>query len=459
MIFIALLVLTTMALAGAAGFFAVFGLAATFSGTFWSVVFMGGALEAGKLMAASYLYRYWEQTNIWLKTYLMAGVLTLMVLTSVGIFGYLSAGYQTDVLPLKQMEEQVQMLEQERTRLMDRKVQIDNQIAQLPSNSVSGRTRLIREFGSEQTALTNRITELDAQIVEMKGQFIEKQAHIGPITYIASVFGLDTDNATKYMIFLIIFAFDPMAVALTLATNIAIRRREEEKAALKKQQKLEEEQKAKEQRELELAEKAKQESDKAEAERAAAAAALAAVAVPAVAQQEPEPPQQPEPDPREQVVSAEVKPETDVEEVVEEIVEEIVEVIDDKTTELEYENSAWPAVEHEVEEPQSQAVEQQEPTVQEDPFRQESENTEESVATVEPQPEPEKEKYVVRRRTRPYTSINTALSESKIDELVQHYMWLKEKRDSGDSLTQDDRWEMSAIEEILRKHGMGMYIG
>jgi len=455
MIFIALLVLTTMALAGAAGFFAVVGLAAIFSGTFWSVVFMGGALEAGKLMAASYLYRYWEHTNIWLKTYLMAGILALMLLTSVGIFGYLSAGYQTDVLPLKQMEEQVQMLEQERTRLVDRKVQINNQIAQLPPHFVSGRTRLIREFRSEQTALINRIAELDAQIVEMRGQFIEKQAHVGPIIYIASVFGLDTDNATKYMIFLIIFAFDPMAVALTLATNIAIRRREEEKAALKKQQKLEEEQKAKEQRELELAEKAKRESDKAEAERAAAAAALATVAVPAVARQEPEPPQQPEPVSRAQVVSAEVKPETDVEEVV----EEIVEVIDDKTTRPGYENSTWTAVEHEVEEPQSRAVEQQEPIVQEDPFRQESENTEESVATVEPQPGPEKEEYVVRRRMRPYTSINTALSESKIDELVQHYMWLKEKRDSGDSLTQDDRWEMSAIEEILRKHGMGMYIG
>ena len=80
MIFIALLVLTTMALAGAAGFFAVVGLAAIFSGTFWSVVFMGGALEAGKLMAASYLYRYWEHTNIWLKTYLIAGILALMLL-------------------------------------------------------------------------------------------------------------------------------------------------------------------------------------------------------------------------------------------------------------------------------------------------------------------------------------------------------------------------------------------
>ena len=132
MIFIALLILTTTFIAGAAAFFSVYGLAATFSGTFWSVVLMGSSLEAGKLIAASYLYRYWNKTNIWLKTYLMAGVATLMLLTSTGIFGYLSSGYQQDVLPLKQAEQQVQALEAEKVRLIQRKMQIDDQIASLP---------------------------------------------------------------------------------------------------------------------------------------------------------------------------------------------------------------------------------------------------------------------------------------------------------------------------------------
>ena len=109
--FIVLLALTTTFIAGSAAFFSVYGLASTFSGTFWSVVLMGSSLEAGKLIAASYLYRYWHVTNFWLKTYLMAGVAALMLLTSTGIFGYLSSGYQTDVLPLKQIEQQVKVLE------------------------------------------------------------------------------------------------------------------------------------------------------------------------------------------------------------------------------------------------------------------------------------------------------------------------------------------------------------
>lgn len=225
MAFIILLILSATSIAGAAAFFSVYGLASTFSGTFWSVVAMGASLEAGKLIAASYLYRYWNTTNLWLKGYLMAGVAALMLLTSTGIFGYLSSGYQTDVLPLKQAEQQVKMYEDEKQRLLTRKTQIDNQIASLPTNSVRGRTTLMRGFKSEQTSITARIGELDKTILDNKTKLIQTQAHIGPITYIASAFGLDTDNATKYLIYLIIFAFDPMAVALTLAVNIALKQR------------------------------------------------------------------------------------------------------------------------------------------------------------------------------------------------------------------------------------------
>ena len=99
MAFIIILIFATTAIATAAAFFSVYGLAFTFSGTFWSVVVMGASLELGKLVAASYLYRYWEKTNKILKWYLISGIAALMVLTSTGIFGYLSAGYQTDALP------------------------------------------------------------------------------------------------------------------------------------------------------------------------------------------------------------------------------------------------------------------------------------------------------------------------------------------------------------------------
>jgi hypothetical protein len=106
MVFILLLVFSTLAVAGSAAFFSVYGLAQIFSASFIPVVIMGGALEAGKLVAASYLYRYWKETSFILKTYLFIAIFTLMVITSLGIFGFLTAAYQTDSIGLKQQREQ-----------------------------------------------------------------------------------------------------------------------------------------------------------------------------------------------------------------------------------------------------------------------------------------------------------------------------------------------------------------
>lgn len=248
MLFIFLLVIATISIAGAAAFFSVYGLAHTFSGTFWSVVVMGGSLEAGKLIAASYLYRYWTQTHWVLKTYLIGGVAALMIMTSTGIFGYLSSGYQADVLPLKQLNEQIRLLEDERTRTIDRKRQIDEQLSKGPVvGSVGTNSKIdpnaaktIREarraqeslnkqYKVEQEQTTKRVAELDKNLLELKQQLVKTEAHIGPITYIANVFGAEPDDATKWLIFLIIFAFDPMAVALTIAVNNVIRIRQQQK--------------------------------------------------------------------------------------------------------------------------------------------------------------------------------------------------------------------------------------
>ena len=238
MFFILLLALSTLAIAGSAAVFSVYGLANTFGGVFWSVVVMGGSLEAAKLIAASYLYRYWKHTGILLKTYLFTGVAVLMMITSGGIFGYLSSGYQTDVVPLRQIDSQLTLIEAEKQRAISRKQEIDKQIAELPHNYVTARIKLMQEFEPEQKKLTERIAELDGETLELKRQQIQTEAHIGPIIYIGKAFDLDTDDATKWLILLIIFAFDPMAVAMTLAVNIALRIRQEKKEIEKKQQPL-----------------------------------------------------------------------------------------------------------------------------------------------------------------------------------------------------------------------------
>lgn len=425
MLFISILTLSAAFIAGAAAFFSVYGLAATFNGVFWSVVLMGASLEMGKLVAASYLYRYWTKTNIWLKTYLMAGILTLMVLTSTGIFGYLSSGYQTDVLPLKQAEAQVKMLDEEKARLLDRKIQIDTQISQLPTNSTRGRIRLMNGFKQEQKEVTARINELDKTILDQKTKLIQTQAHVGPITYIATAMGLDTDNATKYLIYIIIFAFDPMAVALTLAVNIAVRLRKEEQDALKP---------------LPVAELVIPAPEPVVA--APEPLPEPEVELPA----EPEVVKQPEP---ELLLELEPLPEPEIS------IDDINSSLRDAAEEIEYDVNIpeEPVVEEAIEEP---AVEE----VIEEPIINEPATTVEEPATEEPAPVVEETiPQPVHRRVRPYGAINGAItSQTKIDELLQHHRWLKDKQNSGEPLSQDDHWELSAIEEILRKQDLGLYL-
>lgn len=234
--FIFLLSLITFSIAAVAAFFSIYGLAAIFSGIFWPVILMGSALEAGKLAAASYVYRYWNSISKSLKIYLISAIFVLMIITSTGIFGFLSMGYQEDILDLKKQEQQISLLEQEKLELekfkqerLERKKQIDKDIASLPNNYITGRQRLMKSYGPELEQLkkdvelyTKQIRDITLKISEIKQQKIVKEVHTGPIIFIANALSLETDDAVKWMILLIVFVFDPLAVALTLGVNHAL---------------------------------------------------------------------------------------------------------------------------------------------------------------------------------------------------------------------------------------------
>lgn len=430
MFFILLLATTTLSIAASAAFFSIYGLMELFRGISLYVLIMGVSLEAGKLIAASYLYRYWSRTTFLLKVYMMSGVLMLMVLTSTGIFGLLSAGYQTDVLPLKQMQEKIALFEQEKARLADRKLQIDSQIEKLPANYVTARKQLMDKFAPEQVKITSRIDELDALILDHTTKFTEQQAHIGPITYIASVFGLDTDNATKYLIFLIIFAFDPMAVALTLATNIAIRQREEEKKLA-----------------IEQAPTIPQDDQSLTThvteplqvdQEQLIAAVLSAISL----QQHQEASHSEEaPDPfavAQKIIDSSQPVQVESEENLTPVGETKEEQADHRLSSMSTEPEQPPA-EPPVESPQQKLF-------QEDLFSQDAQ---------QPPPEPQElPRYAAHRRVRPYAKAAPDLRDDKIHDLIYHYRWLK----SQPTHTNDDKWELEAIEDFLTKKGMDNYL-
>lgn len=221
MLFLLLLGITALSIASTAAFFSIIGLASIFTGAFIPVVIMGSVLEAGKLVAASFLYRFWDKTKWLMKLYLIFAIIVLMIITSAGIFGQLSAGYQQDTLNLKELESTVALLNQETDRLQERKKEIDKQISQMPENYVTARQKLMKTFEPELNVINARIPEITKSIQEMTSKKLAQEVHVGPIIYIAKVFDQEIDDATKWLILLIIFAFDPLAIALTLAFNMA----------------------------------------------------------------------------------------------------------------------------------------------------------------------------------------------------------------------------------------------
>ena len=229
--FTLILGVVALALASCAAFFSVYGLASTFSGAFLAVIAMGASIEAGKLVAASALYRFWDIMPKWLRSFLIPAVVGGMIVTSFGIFGFLSAAYQQDTLIYKQNDAEITLLKTEQQQLLTRKKQIDEQIAQLPDNYVTSRQRLIRSFKPETDHINKRLPEISKELLSLTKEQIKTSAHVGPIIYIAKVLGQDVDDATKWLIFLIIFIFDPMAIALTLTINIAMVERQKKKAA------------------------------------------------------------------------------------------------------------------------------------------------------------------------------------------------------------------------------------
>jgi len=228
MIFITLLILATLGIAGSAAFFSIYGLANIFEGSFWPVVIMASSLEAGKLVAASFVYRYWSNITFLMKAYLLSAILVLMMITSAGIFGYLSAAYQQDALPLKEITSTMYLLKEEKVDLKSRIKQIDGIIAAIGPNYITKRIEQQEKFAPERRRIDTRLVELTKEIRELSRKKINQEVHTGPITFIAKAMGNEIDDATKWMIFLIIFAFDPLAVILTIGANMAIVLRQEE---------------------------------------------------------------------------------------------------------------------------------------------------------------------------------------------------------------------------------------
>lgn len=231
-------------LSAIAAYYAVMGLIAIFSTAVIPIAIMGSALEVSKLVSASWLYRNWKTAPKLLKTYFTTAVVVLMILTSMGIFGYLSKAHLDQAVPtgdivskLSLIDEKIKTQKENIDAARKALSQLDRQVDQTldrssdekgAANAVAIRQRqakerntLINEIGKAQ----QEIAKLNEERAPIASEVRKVEAEVGPIKYVASLIYGDTiddsllESSVRIVILMIVFVFDPLAVLLLIAAN------------------------------------------------------------------------------------------------------------------------------------------------------------------------------------------------------------------------------------------------
>jgi hypothetical protein len=238
-----LALLSALAISVVAGYFSIIGLTVIFAGAFWPVIIMGSVLEVGKLVTASWLYRNWHLTSGFIKAYLTAAVALLMLITSMGIFGFLSKAHIEQQLLMSTGDaEQVEILDSKIQYQQEQIDDVDKQVAQIDGNiakmTEKGQTKSsLQAIKQQKTVRDELISKKDVLIEEMSQLKTEKitaesrvkklEAEVGPLKYIAALIYDEADTntlekAVRLVIILLVLVFDPLAVVLLIAANIGL---------------------------------------------------------------------------------------------------------------------------------------------------------------------------------------------------------------------------------------------
>ena len=252
--FILLMIISTFGLVGSAAYYSVLGLSSLFAGASFAVIIMAGTLEFSKIIVASYLHNHWKIAG-WMKYYLTVAVVILMIITSAGIYGFLTSAYQKTSDKLAIIDKQVQVIEFKKDRFQEQlggyvteKEQLNTSISELSkglSNNViqykdretgeiitttssSTRRVLVKQLDDSKEqrnlisqkieVITDSITSLELKILDLESNN-ELAAEVGPLRYLSKITGKSMDIIVNWFTLLIVFVFDPLAIAMVIALN------------------------------------------------------------------------------------------------------------------------------------------------------------------------------------------------------------------------------------------------
>lgn len=223
------------AVAGTGAYFSVTGLGVLFSGASTAVIVMASALEFAKLVTASYLEQKWRETTLFLKVYLTSAVFILMLITSAGIFGYLSNAFQQQNIKLQQVDREILVFQTKIDQNTAQIEQLSTQISESNKNqttilgkgkvnnrllrSIDNRDRQISKINNNIAKLQEDNAKNNEEINKIRLNNLDLEKEVGGFKFVAQTFDVELDKVVKWFMFLIVFVFDPLAIALVLALN------------------------------------------------------------------------------------------------------------------------------------------------------------------------------------------------------------------------------------------------
>ena len=252
-----LIAFSALSVSASAAFYSVYGLSKLFAGAQFQVIIMAGSLEFAKLVTASLLYQYWGTINKTLRTYLTVATVILVIITSMGIYGFLSAAYQDTYNKLTINENQISFLNQKKEFYENDVIRYDKELERISNNistlsNAKSRTIQVRDTSvaggirttistSELRLAQNRINveEENRKSVQSKREIVadslqkyqlaildlksnnEVAGELGPLQYLSGLTGTPMDKIINILLLIIIFVFDPLAISLVVAANFA----------------------------------------------------------------------------------------------------------------------------------------------------------------------------------------------------------------------------------------------
>ena len=251
-----IIALSALAVSASAAFYSVSGIMKLFAGASLAVGIMAGSLEVAKLVIASLLYQYWTELNKFLRTYLTIAAFVLILITSAGIYGFLSSAYQETANRAGIVDQKILALETKKklyegtregiykekeslsglkeslskgstTQFTDRKGNLIVRSNNASIKQIESASKSDEKLSGKLDAVNDSIFSLENKILEVKTSSTVS-SELGPLKYLSGLTGQPMDKIINWFLLVIIFVFDPLAIALVIAANFACGRKEQQ---------------------------------------------------------------------------------------------------------------------------------------------------------------------------------------------------------------------------------------